>query len=166
MKAPLPPDAPAGKHEQVAQLARMFGDEALEHKDALTRASGEYHRAWKVMENLAQDAGIIKFGNHENQLSRMFHAGHHVADILERRVKALEKILRDVLASDYATDEQRDALMRALHGRTSPGRDPKLLSETEAALVAHYRAMAQHDKQMLRTLLGRLAEIKQEAKSP
>jgi hypothetical protein len=148
------PITPATEREQVAQLARMFGD-VEDHRDAIDRARENFRTAYDQMQRQAGSAGLEIHG--KSTVARVLYAGRRYADAWERRVKALEKVLKDVLASDSATDEQREAMMRALCGRTSQGRDPKLLSEAEAALIAHYRASDAADKQMLRTLLARLA---------
>ena len=157
MMPALPPNTPAGKQGQVELLARLFGEsEQQEHRDAARTTRGVYRAAWQAAQDQLREAGYPI--DHCSPIGQMFHAGIRHAETWECRVKALEKVIREVLASEYATDEQRAALVRALHGRKSPGRDPKMLSEAEATLIAHYRAAPAEDKQMLRTLVARLGE--------
>jgi hypothetical protein len=86
----------------------------------------------------------------------MLSAGHRYVEIWERRARAIERTLRTILASDALNDDDRAAVVAVLCGRSS-ARDPKLLTDVETALIEHYRETTTADKQMLRTLLARLA---------
>src|SRR5688572_8100430 len=94
----LPPDVPASAGAQIAALARMVeDDQPSEHRDAATRALHEFHRTRCVMEREAQDVGLEIHGS--SAFEAMFQAGHRYADVWQRRVKTLEKVLRNLLAS-------------------------------------------------------------------
>lgn len=75
-----------------------------------------------------------------------------------RRAEALERVIRHVVARvDLAPDARTD-LLALLYGTAAARcRDEKLLSDVEANLIAHYRAMDAAGRQMLRTLCERLA---------
>lgn len=119
------------------------------------RARKEYHARMVEMSDQAREAGLPIDGL--SPLGRMFHAGHSYAEVWERRAHRLDRALRMLLASDAPTAEQRADVAAVLFGRKAIGRDSKTLSAVEADLVADYRSMSTADKQMLRTLLDRLA---------
>ena len=89
-------------------------------------------------------------------LGDVFHRAHRMADFWERRAERLERVFRWLMASDHLTDEQRQDIAAVLMGKQATGRDPKMLTDFEAVLLTHYRAVGAADKQMLRTLVARL----------
>jgi len=96
-------------------------------------------------------------------LVRVWHARVDVQSSLERRIRQLERTLRGTFASDALNDEQRAMILSTLHGCRRPRRNSKILSETEASMIAEYRAMDGAGKQMLRTLFNRLAQANRAA---
>jgi hypothetical protein len=146
----------AGLPQQLATVVQ-FTTPPADPKERGRRAEETYRAAYDAMSDEAKDAGLEVHGG--STLFRMFSAGLRCTEVWRLRVKALERALTNVLASDALPDEQRISALKVLHGEETVGRNPHLLSDAERRLIDHYRASAPADKQMLRTLVARLAVV-------
>lgn len=82
-------------------------------------------------------------------------------EFLARRLRVLERTLRALLASGSLSDGERAHALALLYGAPGRFRDGKLLNEHEGKMIEAYRTMDTTGKQMLRTLLARLAATSQ-----
>jgi hypothetical protein len=73
------------------------------------------------------------------------------------RTFRLERQLRAALACDGLTDEWRLGVLRALYGKQGTVR--AMISEADTKLLEDYRALDAAERQMLRTLIDRLARL-------
>jgi hypothetical protein len=108
------------------------------------------------------DAGLITSWLHDQTvLGRcVYSAWKAESDFhsyLERRLRQFERTVRVILASDVVPDDQRERIRQVLFGKRNVGRDPKTLSEPERVMFDNYRSMDAAGRQMVRTLLERLA---------
>lgn len=74
----------------------------------------------------------------------------------ERRVRAAERVLRNMLASDALTDDQRRQIIATVYGEATTRRDEKILSAREARLIQQLRGTDSAGRQILYTLVDRL----------
>ena len=77
----------------------------------------------------------------------------------ERQAVKYQSLLRRAMACDGIDDEQRSAILEGLHGLKARQMDSRVLSDAERRLVDNYRHMDDRDRQMLRTLVDRLASF-------
>jgi hypothetical protein len=136
---------------QVVSIEKGFGDPKVHAQ----RIHDSYYQAFLAMQNAAVGAGLPV--HCDSLFSQMFNAGHRLADFWQRRAHRLDRALRVALASDCVSDQHRAEIVAVLVGSKKLRRDKKLLSEAEGQLIADYRRMDTDGKQMLRTLLSRIA---------
>ena len=72
---------------------------------------------------------------------------------LERRVRQLERTIRDLLARPEVTAKQREGLLTVLYGVEGPTRDAYLLSDTERRLLDGYRQLEAQPRSAIRALV-------------
>jgi hypothetical protein len=89
-------------------------------------------------------------------------AGRLWRSAVDRRISVLTKALRAV-AAPSASDDVSALACRALYGTNARNRNPYELSRMEAEVVRRYRQTDAAGRQMLRTLLERLAATSESA---
>lgn len=134
-----------------------FESAPTDPKARASRLDSAYYSAYDAMRDEAESLGLRTGCN--SRLSALFSTGNRLAGHWRARADKLERALYAALACDALSDEERARIIEALHGRGGRRRDAKLLTETEIAVLQHYRESAPADKQMVRTLLARLAEL-------
>ena len=120
-----------------------------------SRLQDAYYNAYRAAEAVDHDAGLNV--SCESPLSQMLSAGFRLADFWARRAYRLDRALRLVMESDALSAEQRAEIVAVLVGKKNLGRDKKLLSDAEWQIVVEYRRTDVPGKQMLRTLVKRIA---------
>ena len=165
---------PVRLRDEIARLAEARGSTMLDivtdntqrvvsHDPALgdprvraERLRQEFYGMSGVLHEEARAAGLEIHGT--STLGQTFSAACRLASMWERRAHRLERTLRHLLASDALNDEQRAEAIDVLFGRKQIGRDRKTLSPRETQLLEHYRGIDADGKQMLWTLIDRLAK--------
>lgn len=140
-----------------AQLVVMK-EAPTDPKDCERRVSEAYFSAWHELENALVAAGhrietAPAYQHLADPIGRLFTAAWRVSGdfkyVWEGRAKRLQRALNATLAVDSLTQEQRAAIISAMHGTTKVGRDPELFSDTELNLVVQYRRMDTAGRQMV-----------------
>lgn len=87
----------------------------------------------------------------------------HTVSYWRRRTLKAENLLCALLGSGTKlTDDQRARMLGTLHGHTGQRlKNEHGLSDCEQEIVDHYRATDQKGREMLRTLLARLAATRE-----
>lgn len=89
-------------------------------------------------------------------LDQFNEAGWRCESYWKNRCLRLERELRAALTgADAGT---RASALRAMYGRAGAARDPQVYTPTERDLVTRYRSYDDATRQMVRTLLARLAQ--------
>lgn len=102
---------------------------------------GAHHAAWwKFVE--AGQRGLS---------DDLFHTGCRYAEYWEKQFKRIDGILQGLLASDCLPDHLRTSAIRRRYGAR---RDARLLSESEADLIAQFRMLSAQQRHTVRTVVA------------
>jgi hypothetical protein len=127
------------------------------------RAHAELHEAREGFEQLMKAHGLDlrprkSDGSLGSAYDRFEMAVYRAIQAADNRAKRAEATLRKLFERLDLSDEDRARVLAVLHGQRGGVRDGKRLTRCEAELIEHYRATDLAGKQMLRTLLQRLAD--------
>lgn len=126
--------------------------------------ASEAARAERLDERMRQALRIgqsLTSGPAKDAIEDVFHFALGLVAFWKRRAARVENQLRDVLACDALTDEQRERFHADIERQRPRGERRQRwlrhqLEECEQQMIAQYRAMDPAGRYALRTLLGRI----------
>lgn len=141
--------------------------DATPSRRADARWSTFLEKGW-ALERLLIDLGVMNSRGDESTpvgAARMaeYMAACDYAQVWKSRAMRLEKALRNMLASDALSEEDRRRVLDVIAGRPgTPARDTRLLSPVDAEMVANYRRLSDSSRAAIRAIVNELAHASDE----